>query len=311
MRVVFMGTPDFAVPCLQELLRGGHHVAAVVTQPDRPRGRGQQMAYSAVKQAAFDAGILVLQPQKVRDSDFVAQLRTYAPEVIVVVAFGQILPAEILTLPPYGCVNVHASLLPKYRGAAPIHWAVINGEPKTGVTTMLMDQGLDTGDMLLQAEIAIGSVENVGSVHDRLAELGSKLLTETLTRLGAGNLPRIPQSDADSTYAPMLGRKDENLALDRDNQTIVNHIRGMNPWPGAYTTYKGKVIKLWSALPVNDSSGATPGSVVHIDKNKGITLQAGQGQIMLLEVQPQGGKKMSAAAFANGYALSVGDKLGE
>ncbi|HWJ03432.1 MAG TPA: methionyl-tRNA formyltransferase, partial [Verrucomicrobiae bacterium] len=233
MRVVFMGTPDFSVPCLNALVEAGHEVMAVVTQPDRPRGRGQQMAHSPVKAAALSFGLKILQPSKVREADFIATLKELAPEVIVVVAFGQILPGEILDLPLKGCINVHASLLPKYRGAAPIHWAVIEGEKQTGVTTMYMDRGLDTGDMLLKGTVEIGESATVGEVHDKLADLGARVLIETLANLD--KIERLPQDHAASTYAPMLTREHEQINWGQDRGTVVNLIHGLNPWPGAYT----------------------------------------------------------------------------
>lgn len=310
MRVVFMGTPDFAVPCLVALLQADYEVLAVVTQPDRPKGRGQQIVYSPVKQAALGAGLKILQPQKVREKGFLAELRELDPEVIVVVAFGQILPPGILDLPPFGCVNVHASLLPKYRGAAPIHRCIIEGEEKTGVTTMRMERGLDTGDMLLQAETTIDPEDTVGTLHDRLARLGGDLLVETLTGLANGSLKGTPQNHSESTYAALLAREDELIPWEKDNNQVVNLIRGMNPWPGAYTTCQGRIIKIWRAELAAGGGTAGPGTVVQVDKNQGFTVQTGRGQVLVKEVQPQGGKRMEAAAFARGYNISPGQVLG-
>ncbi len=310
MRVVFMGTPEFAVPCLDTLLNQGHQVLGVVTQPDRPKGRGRQFACSPVKQAALAAGLPVLQPAKVREPRFLEQLRGLAPELIIVVAFGQVLPGEILDLPPLGCINVHASLLPKYRGAAPIHWAVINGEKTTGVTTMYMDRGLDTGDMLLKAELAVGPEDTVGIVHDRLALLGADLLAETLRELAAGRLRRTPQEQGESTYAPMLTREDERIDWNKQPEQLVNLIRGMNPWPGAYTTCKGKTIKVWQAQIVDYSPAPHAGQVIDVDKTQGFIVQADGGQVLLTQVQPPGGKRMDAADYVRGYGLKTGDVLG-
>ncbi|HEX3015026.1 MAG TPA: methionyl-tRNA formyltransferase [Desulfobacteria bacterium] len=312
MRVVFMGTPAFAVPCLDVLLDAGHQVLGVVTQPDRPQGRGRQQAYSAVKTAALQAGLNVLQPYRVKDPEFIEKIRSLAPELIVVVAYGQVLPPDILTLPPLGCINVHASLLPKYRGAAPIHWVVINGEEKTGVTTMYMDAGLDTGDMLLKREIAIGAEETVGSVHDRLAGLGSRLLIETLAGLSAGTLRRLPQDNTHSTYAPMLTREHERIVWQNPAAQVHNQVRGMNPWPGAYTVYNNKLVKVWETEIVSTPfiwQDVQVGTVVNVDKHLGFTVQTGNGQLLVKSVQPQGSKKMPAAAFARGYGLKAGDKL--
>ncbi len=310
MRVVFMGTPGFAVPSLEALATGGYQVVAVVTQPDRPKGRGQIPGYTPVKEAALAAGLEVLQPEKVREPWFLAKLAELEPDVIVVAAFGQILPTEILDLPPFGCINVHASLLPKYRGAAPLHWCVINGEDKTGVTIMQMDRGLDTGDMLLHAEIEIGPEDTVGTVHDRLAGLGGTLLVEALGELARGELKRAPQDHSLATYAPMLTREAELIDWKRDSQSLNNLIRGMNPWPGAYTIYKGKIVKVWLARSEDNPGKAVPGTVIRVDKNAGFEVQTGQGVLLVREVQPQGGKRMAAAAFARGYALAVGDLLG-
>jgi methionyl-tRNA formyltransferase len=311
MRVVFMGTPEFAVPCLDTLLKEGHQVLGVVTQPDRPKGRGQQLTFSPVKEAALAAGLPVIQPVKVREPQFLAQLQDLAPEVIVVVAFGQLLPGEILDLPPFGCINVHASLLPKYRGAAPLHWSVINGEKVTGITTMYMDRGLDTGDMLLKAELEIRPEDSVGIVHDKLSVIGAELLAETLRGLSEGKLARIQQDHSEFTYAPMLKRQDECIDWSIDGEKVVNLIRGMNPWPGAYTTHKTKIIKVWQAQSVSSQSDYQPGQVIEVDKNKGFIVQTGQGQVMIQEVQPQGGKRMAAAAFARGYGITTGDLLGK
>lgn len=306
-----MGTPDFAVPCLEVLVRDGHQVLAVVTQPDRPKGRGQRLAHSPVKQAAQLHDLPVLQPRFVKDKGFIEELRHLDPELIIVVAYGQVLPKDVLQLPVYGCINVHASLLPQYRGAAPIHWAVINGETKTGITTMVMDEGLDTGDMLLKAELPIRDTETVGSVHDRLSLLGSSLLSETVKCLSKGTLKCVSQDYNQASYAPMLSRADELINWADGSAQVLNRIRGMNPWPVAFTVWQGKTLKIWQGCAGGSDDTALPGTVVGIDKNLGFKVQTGKGQVYITEVQPQGGKRMAAADFVRGYFLSEGDKLGD
>ena len=309
MRIVFMGTPDFAVASLKALKEAGHEIAAVVTRPDRPRGRGKINTPSPVKETALALGIPVLQPLRIKDPEFIETLRAFAPEVVIVVAFGQILPPEILSLPPYGCINVHASLLPKYRGAAPIHRAVINGEKETGVTTMYMDEGMDTGDMILKESIPIHEEDTVGIVHDRLALVGSRLLVETLRLISLGQAPRIPQN-GEPSYAPPLKAEDEIICWDRPAREIYNLVRGMNPWPGARTTLQGKVLKLWRTSCVESGwPGAKPGEVVATGP-EGILVGTGRGMLRILELQLQGGRRMEAAAFLRGKPIPKGTVLG-
>ena len=266
MRIVFMGTPDFSVPALKALVEAGHEVAAVVTQPDRPRGRGKELQMTPVKVQALAYGIPVYQPEKVKDPAFVEILRNLQPEVIVVIAFGQILSRDILDLPPYGCINIHASLLPKYRGAAPIQWAVIDGEKETGVTTMMMDVGLDTGDMLEKTVIPLDPKETGGSLFDKLSQAGGPLILSTLEKLKAGTAVRTPQTDEDSTYAKMLTKSLGQIDWSMEAAAIERLIRGLNPWPSAYTFVHGKTLKIWDADVLKESSdGAAPGQIIRTD----------------------------------------------
>lgn len=303
MRVIFMGTPDFAVSSLKALIESGHTVLTVVTQPDRPKGRGKKEAPPPVKEAAQELGLPVIQPLKVKDPDLIRLLRSLSPEVIVVVAYGQILPREILLLPKCGCVNVHASLLPKYRGAAPIHRAVINGEQETGITTMFMDEGLDTGDMILQESTPIFEEDNVGTIHDRLAIAGARLLSNTLDLIGRGRAPRAPQKDK-SSYAPMITGADELIQWNKPARDIFNHIRGMDPWPGARTFMGSKMLKIWSAhVRAEDQrqehARPEPGRVLETGRD-GVMVCTGRGIIVIDELQLQGAKRMSAADFLRG-----------
>ncbi len=306
MRVIFMGTPDFAVPSLKTLVEAGNDVAAVFTQPDRPAGRGKELRPSPVKETAQSLNLKVLQPERVKAVDAVQALRALKPECIVVVAYGQILSQEILYLPHWGCINVHASLLPAYRGAAPIHWAVMQGEPVTGVTTMQMDAGLDTGAMLLKAEYPIGADETTGEVHDALAALGARLLVETLAGLEKGEVKPVPQAGATS-YASLLTREHERIQWEKEADAIHNQVRGLNPWPGAYTTFKGETIKIWKTrfLESNTADTGTPGQVLRIEDD-GITVATGGGLVKLLEVQPAGKRRMAASDFFRGRHGGVG-----
>lgn len=312
MKVVFMGTPDFAVPSLRALLQNNFEVPAVITQPDRPSGRGKKLKPSPVKTAALEAGLPVHQPEKIREPGFIELLRGLNPDVIAVAAFGQILPADILDLPPFGCVNVHASLLPAYRGAAPIHRAVMNGERETGVTIMQMDTGLDTGDMLLQEKVPIGPDDTVGAVHDRLAVLGGRLLVEALRQLAAGRVRPVPQDDARSSYAPMLTGADEIIRWDRDAREIKNQVRGLNPWPGARTSLAGKMFKIWRVVEDVDYNGEAgePGQVLEAGQECGLLVQTGNGILSIEELQLQGKKRMSAARFLRGNPLVPGSIFG-
>lgn len=306
MSIVFMGTPDFAVVSLQALLDAGRPVTRVVTQPDRPRGRGRKRSGSPVKVCALRAGIEVWQPERVRDAAFIGRLREAAPGTIVVVAYGQILPRAVLDIPPLGCINLHASLLPRYRGAAPIHRAIMNGDTVTGVTTMYMDEGMDTGDIILQAEVPIRREDTVGTLHDRLAAAGAALLVKTVALVRRGEAPRRPQDSAAATYAPRLTGEDELIRWSRSAEQIRNHVRGMDPWPGACTRIGKKRVKIWRVEvegPDADGSGQ-PGQVLAADPDYGIMVQAGDGRVVVTELQPPGGRRMSAGDYLRGHRVS-------
>ena len=308
MKVVFMGTPDFAVETLEAILQAGHEVTGVVTQPDKPKGRGKSMQYPPVKETAMAHALPVYQPQRIREPECVEEIRKMEPDVIVVVAFGQILPKEILKLPKYGCVNVHASLLPKYRGEAPIQWAVIDGEKETGVTTMLMEEGLDTGDILMRTVIPLDEKETGGSLFDKLAKEGAALLIKTLEALEQGTATRTKQADADSTYAKMLTKKLGKIDFTKSAVEIERLIRGLNPWPSAYTGYNGKTLKIWSASVVDGEAKGEPGQVVEVDKEK-LLVQTGEGLLSLEEVQLEGKRRMDIDAFLRGNTVETGTIL--
>lgn len=311
MKVIFMGTPDFAVGTLQALLQSEHEVVAVVTQPDKPKGRGKAMQFTPVKEVAAEAGIPVLQPKKVREEAVVEELRSYHPDVIVVVAFGQLIPKSILEMPKYGCVNVHASLLPKYRGAAPIQWAVIDGEEKSGVTTMQMDEGLDTGDMLLTEEVTLDPEETGGSLFDKLSQVGAQLLLKTLDALeNAAVTPQKQPAESTTVYAAMLNKKMGEIDWSQSAVQIERLVRGLNPWPSAYTHLAGKTLKIWkAAVRPSREQKKEPGSVILEDK-KHFGIQTGDGVLEILELQLEGKKRMTADAFLRGYQLENGTKLG-
>ncbi|MGI6491578.1 MAG: methionyl-tRNA formyltransferase [Peptococcaceae bacterium] len=310
MRVLYMGTPDFAVPTLQGMIEAGHEVVAVITQPDRPRGRGKKKTAPPVKIAAQALNIPVLQPENVKAPEFIETLKQLAPEIIVVAAYGRILPPAILNLPEYGCINVHASLLPKYRGAAPLHWSVINGEKETGITIMRMDEGMDTGAIILQEAMPILEGDNVGTVHDRMAALGARLLLKALSLTDKGALAGTPQT-GEPSYAPMLKAEDEIINWERAAVDLYNQIRGMDPWPGARTTLGGKVLKLWRAEVINEGPVAQlPGQVLATGR-EGITVATGQGLLLLKDIQLQGARRMSAADFIRGNPINVGTVLGQ
>ncbi|MTI79802.1 MAG: methionyl-tRNA formyltransferase [Firmicutes bacterium] len=309
MRIVYMGTPDFAAPCLEKIIEQKHEVLTVITQPDRPKGRGKKMQPPPVKVIAEKNNLPVYQPEKIRTTDFYQTLTELNPDLLVVVAYGKILPKEILHLPPLGCVNVHASLLPKYRGAAPIHWAVINGEEETGVTTMYMDEGMDTGDMIIAKSTPIGHNDTVGDIHDRLAELGAETLGETLKLIANGEAPRTPQDHSKATYAPMLKREHELIDWNRSAIELKNQILGMNPWPGTFTTLEDKVLKIWRAEIDECHAGGQPGEVIRCDKDI-FVVQTGEGCLGITELQLQGGKRMDACGFLCGRNIYTGVKLG-
>lgn len=306
-RTIFMGTPDFACPTLQKLLDRGENIVAVVTQPDRPKGRGQRLLPPPVKELAEKHGIPVYQPLKVRDPAFVEIIRGLEPDVVIVVAFGQILPKALLDIPPHGCINVHASLLPRYRGAAPLNWCIINGEVETGVTTMLMDVGLDTGDMLLTRKTALDENEDIQSLHDRMSAMGADLLAETLDRLMAGDLVPQPQDDDASCYAPMLKKEDGIINWQADARMIHNQVRGLAVWPGASTVAGNQVLKIFRTS-IGDGSGE-PGTVLQATKGC-LEVACGSGSLFLRELQLAGKKRLDCASFLAGYPISVGTLLG-
>lgn len=309
MKVIFMGTPDFAVPTLEKLIEN-HDVLLVITQPDKPKGRGKKIMFPPVKEKAIIYNIPVLQPMKVREQQYIEQIRAYEPEVIVVEAFGQILPKEILDIPKYGCINVHASLLPKYRGAGPIQWSIINGETVTGITTMFMGEAIDTGDMLLKSDINIDVDDTYGSLHDKMSLVGADLLIETLKKLELGTLTRIKQNDKDSTYAPILKKEIGHIDWNKSSTSIINLIRGLNPWPSAYTYYESEILKIWKAQVFEECcSSAKSGEIIEILKDKGIIIKTGDGALIILEIQSQGGKKMSVIDYMRGHHIEVGKTL--
>lgn len=310
MKAVFMGTPDFAVPTLQKMIDMGIEVTAVVTQPDKAKGRGKKVIYSPVKECALAHDLPVYQPVRIRkEPEFIQTLRDMQPDVIVVVAFGQILPKEILDIPRLGCVNVHASLLPKFRGAAPIQWSIIDGEEVTGVTTMLMDVGLDTGDMLLKAEIPMDPKETGGSLHDKLAAVGGELLEKTLIGLEAGTI--VPEKQDDSQageYARMLDKELGHIDFNQPAVVIERLIRGLNPWPSAYTYIDGKTLKIWEAEVFDRNYGCEYGEVAEVTRNC-LIIQTGVGALSVKSVQLQGKKRMDIAAFLNGYTIEKGTRF--
>lgn len=308
MRIVFMGTPDFAVPSLEALLKSEHQVVGVVTQPDRPKGRGQEVVFSPVKAVCQREGIPVLQPLKMKDPTFLDALRQWMPDVIAVTAYGRILPPAILTLPPRGCINVHGSLLPKYRGAGPIQWAVIRGEQQTGITTMFMAEGMDTGDMLLQETVEIRADDTAGTLAPRLAEVGGRLLVETLRRLEAGTLTPQPQDDAQATMAPLLKKEDGVVDWTLPAAEIANRVRGLSPWPGAYTYVNGERWVLWHVAVGEEVSGAAPGTVTKVSKDR-VEVATGEGTIQLIDIQPSNSRRMTMAQYLAGHRLAEGLKL--
>lgn len=307
MRIVFMGTPDFAVPSLQALIDAGHDVCAVYTQPDKPQGRKQILTAPPVKTLALEHDIPVFQPNTLKNEDEQARLRELAPEVIIVVAYGKLLPKAVLDIPPHGCINVHGSLLPRWRGAAPIQWAVIAGDEMAGVTTMQMAEGLDTGDMLLTYETKVGEKETAGELFDRLAQSGAELLIQTLVKLD--EITPRPQDDAQSCYAHMLDKQMAVIDWSKSAHEIDCLIRGLNPWPIALTTLSGERLKVFAAEKA--AGNGEPGTVLEADPKKGLTVACGEGALKLIEIQLVGGKRMKATDFLRGHVIEVGTKLGD
>lgn len=310
MRLVFLGTPAFAVPSLERLVEAGHEIAAVITQPDRPRGRGQELAPPPIKQAAQRLGLCVHQPERIRDPEAVALLASLAPQAMVVVGYGQIIPQKVIDLAPLGIINVHASLLPKYRGAAPVQWAIVRGESVTGVTTMRIDAGLDTGDILLQRQTPIGPEETAVELSERLALMGADLLVETLRGLEAGTIVPQPQDHTQATYAPLLKKEDGRIDWSRPAPEIYNKIRGFIPWPGAWTLFRGKLLHIWKARPAESSGPEPPGAL--LSERDRLAVACGDGRrLELIEVQLEGKNRTSGRDFAHGYRPAPGEQLGE
>ncbi len=310
MRVVFLGSGAFAIPSLEALVASGHDVAALVTQPDKAKGRGRTLGPPPLKPVAEALGIPVLQPSRARDPEVLAALRALQPEIQVLVAYGQILPQAVIDNAPRGTVNVHSSLLPKYRGAAPIHWAIVNGETTTGVTTMLLDAGLDTGPVLLARETGIGPEDTVATLEPRLARLGAEILVETLDGLAASRLTPLPQDHARATLAPVIRKEDGRLDWSRPAALLDQWIRGFFPWPGTFTLHEARPLKILRARPVSGGDDAPAGTITAVSA-EGLTIACGSGsRLLLLEVQPESRRAMAAAAFAAGARLAPGSRLG-
>jgi len=303
-----MGTPDFAVGTLEAIIEAGHEVLLVVTQPDKPKGRSGALQFTPVKECAVAHGIEVFQPTKIRLEENVEFLRKYDADIFVVAAFGQILPKSILDMPKHGCINVHASLLPKYRGAAPIQWAVINGDPVTGVTIQQMDIGVDTGDIIVTKELAISADETGGGLFDKLAVVGAEACLEAMEQIANGTATRTPQNHEEATHVSMISKEFGIIDWNKSAVEIERLIRGLNPWPSAYTKLDGKTFKIWKAEVVEANENAQPGTIVAVEKNA-LKVQTGEGVLSLLEVQIEGKKRMDAGSFLRGYTVEVGTKL--
>jgi methionyl-tRNA formyltransferase len=312
-KIVFMGTPDFSVPILRRIIEDGYEVIGVVTQPDRPVGRKKVLTPPPVKVEAEKQGIPVLQPEKIRNPEELEKILALKPDLIVTAAFGQILPKQLLEAPAHGCINVHASLLPELRGGAPIHYAIIQGKPKTGITIMYMVEKLDAGDMLAKVEVDIAEDDNVGTLHDKLSAAGAILLSNTLPQLLSGKLKPIPQNDGEATLAPNIKREQEKINWESPGEAIYNHIRGLNPWPVAFSTLDGQVIKIWRAEKVKAMKHETPGTVIKIEQDGIIVSSGNETAIKITELQPAGKTKMTGEQFLRGAGsnLTTGSKLGE
>lgn len=310
MKIVFMGTPDFSVEALEALIRAGHEITAVVTQPDKARGRSGSPQYSPVKECALAHGIPVLQPQRIKRPEAVAELKTFEADVFVVVAFGQILSQEILDMPAHGCLNIHASLLPRYRGASPIQHVILNGEERTGITIQQMDAGVDTGDILYQLELPIHREDTSETLFEKLAPLGGQAIVETLRLLEEGKLQPRKQDDGESSYAPLITKEMGRIDFSRDALSIERLVHGMNPWPSAYTFYQGKQLKIWDAAALEEETALEPGTVAAVGRQD-FTVAAGGGLLRVRELQLEGKKRMSAHDFLLGVHLAPEEKLGD
>ena len=310
MKIVFMGTPHFAVGALQAIIDAGHEVVAVVTQPDKPKGRGKEMQSTPVKQCAIAANILVFQPKKIKNEESIEILRSYRADIFVVAAFGQILSKEILEMPRFGCINIHASLLPKYRGAAPIQWAIIDGERETGVTIMQMDAGIDTGDMLMKKVVPIANDETGESLDGKLMRAGAELIVEVLPKIEAGEITPVKQSEEDSCYAKMLNKQLGSIDWRSSAISIERLIRGLNPWPSAFTYLNGKTLKIWEAEVVFENTKEPAGTIINITKDS-FTVSTGEGKLRVMDVQLEGKKRMRAHDFLLGNQIKIGCSLGK
>lgn len=305
MKIVFMGTPDIAVPCLQKIIDENYEILGVVTQPDKPKGRGKKLGMSSVKELAIENNIPVYQPIKARDKDFIETMKSLNPDVMVVVAFGQILPKEILEIPKFGCINVHVSLLPKYRGAAPINWVIINGEEKTGVTTMYMDEGLDTGDMILKTEVNLDENITAGELHDKMMNIGAETLKETLKLIEEGTAPREVQNHEEFSYAPIMNKSLGNIDFSKNAKEIHNLVRGVNPWPSAYTTYNGVTMKIWKTKVLEEESTKDAGTIIEVNKD-GIKVSTKDKVLLIEEIQMPNKKRMLVGEYIKGNTIEIG-----
>lgn len=309
MKIVFMGTPDFAVIILKAILSSKHEITAVITQPDKQKGRGKEIQFSAVKECALAYGLPVLQPLKIKDHAAVEELRNLEADIFVVAAFGQLLSKEILDMPKYGCINVHASLLPKYRGAAPIQWAIINGDAESGVTIMQMEEGLDTGNMIMKSVVPIEKEETGRSLHDKLAEAGAQLCVDVLDRIEHSEITTVKQNNEEATYVKMLSKESGQIDFKKAAIEIERMVRGLNPWPSAYTSCKGRNLKIWKADVVHEKSSGDAGSIARVTKSS-ILVNTGKELLEIKELQLEGKKKMDAGSFLLGYELHAGEQLG-
>ncbi|HKM04138.1 MAG TPA: methionyl-tRNA formyltransferase [Lachnospiraceae bacterium] len=309
MKIVFMGTPDYAVGALEAIIKEGHEVCAVVTQPDKPKGRGKEMQCTPVKECAIKNQITVFQPIKIKTKEAVEVLRTYGADIFVVAAFGQILSSEILTMPKFGCINIHASLLPKYRGAAPIQWAILNGEKETGITIMQMDEGIDTGDMLLKSVIPIDSKETGESLFEKLSVCGAKLIVKALPMIEQGIITATPQNESEMSYAKMIHKSLGIIDWSSSACEIERKVRGLNSWPSAYTYLNDKTLKIWNSDILLEDSDGCPGSISYVTRDA-IAVNTGNKQLLLHEIQIEGKKRMSVKQFLLGYQIDVGMVLG-
>ncbi|MFJ7976345.1 methionyl-tRNA formyltransferase [Peribacillus sp. JNUCC 23] len=312
-KIVFMGTPDFSVPVLQRVIKEGYNVIAVVTQPDRPVGRKRVLTPPPVKIEAVKQGIPVYQPEKIRNEAELAEILALKPDLIITAAFGQILPNKLLEAPEYGCINVHASLLPELRGGAPIHYSILQGKEKTGITIMYMAEKLDAGDILTQAEVKIEEEDNVGTLHEKLSQIGSDLLAETIPKLFNREITPVKQNDAKATFAPNIKREQEKIDWDKSGEDIYNHVRGLNPWPVAYTLLKGETLKVWTTKKIQLSSPVQPGVVIDVLEEGFVVGTGNTTAVLILELQPAGKKKMLAKDYLRGAGsfIKVGLKIGE